>query len=622
MRKKIALLLCLTLIISMICPSAQTQVNAASRAAEVINAIGIMDTDKGNTDVGTDEVTRARFAQMLVNMSTLKEDVSSESDVSLFSDVKKTHWAAGYIQTAITQGWMTGYLNGTFKPEQGITLQEAVVAIVKLLGYTSSDFNGNKVSAIMKLYKTKNLNKNISKDRTDTLTVNDCINLFYNTLNATNKTGTVYASTLGYTLDSNGNLDYLALINTGVEGPIIVNANWKNELPFQVSSAAIYKDGVKCSISDVEDYDVVYYSEYFKTVWVYDDKITGIVKAINPDYTSPTSVTIGDNDYSFADSDVTYRFTAMGDVKEGNVVTLILGKDGTIVDVLSIDEYNVAFVGVVLDVGKDFVENSDGTYTYADCVTFVTANGSEYTQVYDSSTIFLEKGDLVKVTYSSGSATVADAAIPGISLGGYSVSTDASTLGTTAFASNVKILDICGNNHINIIPERLAGVMLNSSNIYYYSLNENGQISELILADVTGDMDSYGICTGITFSGNSTLLTYKIGSKTNSVSLSSLTDFSLTTGAKGFVLTNNAIESIYDLTEISVASIGSTTLQSGNTKYPLADECSIYLLLNGEYISTTIDRISDLKKYHVKAYIDNAVLAGGRIRVIVAESIS
>jgi hypothetical protein len=63
---------------------------------------------------------------MLINLSSLKGKVTGKCNISLFSDVSKKYWASGYIQTAVTQGWMTGYLSGKFKPAKGITLQEAV----------------------------------------------------------------------------------------------------------------------------------------------------------------------------------------------------------------------------------------------------------------------------------------------------------------------------------------------------------------------------------------------------------------------------------------------------------------------------------------------------------------
>lgn len=58
--------------------------------------------------------------------------------VSLFKDVKSSHWASEYIRLAVEQNWMTGYTDGTFRPGRTITLEEACTALLRLLGYDSS----------------------------------------------------------------------------------------------------------------------------------------------------------------------------------------------------------------------------------------------------------------------------------------------------------------------------------------------------------------------------------------------------------------------------------------------------------------------------------------------------
>ena len=622
MRRKIALLLCLTLITAIVlAPIKETEVYAADRAAEVINAIGIMETDKGNTNIGTNQITRGRFAQMLVNLSTFKDDVTSECNISLFKDVKKSYWAAGYIQEAITKGWMFGYLDGTFKPDKGITLQEAVYGVIQLLGYTNNDFSGNKVNAIMNLYKTKGLNKTISKTKTDYITVTDCIYLFLNTLNATTKDGKVYASVLGYTLDSSGKLDYLSLINKDISGPIIVDENWQSELPFSAMQATIYKYGVLSTYADIKDYDVIYYSEIFKTIWVYDDKVTGTVDTINPNYLAPQSVTISGKDYTFEDSDVALKFSSLGDVKVGDDITLLLGKEGAIADILSIDEYNTTITGVVLEVGMHLVEDKSGDYESKSYVTYVDATGSKYTQDYDKTTVYLMAGEIVRATYVEGVATISQVILDKYSFGTNTFNSDASSLGNTKLASNVKILDLKDGQYISIYPKRLAGVTLGSSTIYYFELNDNGAIEQLILKDVTGDMDQYGVSTGYTISNSNKIdYSYLIGG-TKGVLSTSVTGIILGTGPMGFVFENNAIKESYALSEIPVTSIAQTYVLNNNVKLPLADKSYVYLLVDGEYILTTLDKISNLSKYKVKAYYDSPVTSGGRIRVIVAESI-
>jgi hypothetical protein len=622
MRKKIAYLLCIALLVAMgLTPMTETKISAASRASEVIQAISVMETDKGDTATGTNTVTRSMFSQMLINLSTLKNNVSSESNITLFKDVKKTYWAAGYIQTAVTQGWMTGYLDGTFKPTQGVKLQEAVYGVLKLLGYSDSDFTGSKISAIMKLYESKDLDTNISKATTDKLTVNDCINLFYNTLNATNKAGTVYASTLGYTLDSNGGINYLSLINTGVKGPIIATGDWSSQIPFSVSTANIYKDGTTCSYSDIGTYDVIYYSTSFKTIWVYDDKVTGTISSINPNYTSPSSVTIGGTEYSFADTDVALKFSAMGEVKAGDVVTILLGKDGTVVDVLAIDEYNVTMVGYVLSTGTHLVEDVSGDYSTSDYITFVDASGNEYTQDYDSDSVYLAEGSLVQVKFVNGSAGISSYIMSTPTFSSYTFTSDALYLGNKKLASDIKILDLKNGSYKSVTPERLAGSSIDSSSILYYELDGSGQISELILKGVTGDLDSYGIYKGLDYT-NSDSVTYKyiINGKSDSIATDSVSSLNLTEGPSGFVIYDGSVTSSYALTGVAVSSIGTSTVLSNTTKYTLGENYSVYIYVGGEYVLTTLDRIGNLTKYTVRAYFDKTMATGGRVRVIVATS--
>lgn len=620
MQKKLALILCLALFATIaLTPLSQSRVYAASRATEVINALEVMDTDQGSNASLSTVVTRARFAQMLVNLSPLKDSISSESNVSLFKDVKKSYWAAGYIQTALNQGWMTGYLNGTFKPTQGITLQEAVYGVIKLLGYSDSDFTGSKISAIMKLYTSKDLNTNINKDKSEKLTTADCINLFYNTLNATNKSGTTYATILGYTLDANGDIDYLSLMNTGLEGPIIADSNWTSKLPFGTGNAKFYKNGTTCKFSDIKAYDVLYYSKRFQTVYVYDDKLTGTISSINPNYTSPTSVTIGGKDYRFADTDIALKFSAMGDVKKGDVVTILLGKDSTVVGTLGIDEYNITMAGYVLSTGKHIVEDKNGNFSSTDYVTFVDASGNQFTQDYDSKSIYFTEGSLIQVKFVDGVAKVSTYTYTPTTISNYTFGSNGYTLGHMTLASDVKILDLKNNKYISVKPERLANASLGSSSVLYYALNSNGQISELILNGVTGDLDSYGIYTGCTFT-NSTNVNYRymINGTANTLLTDTLSSLTLTEGPSGFVLNNNSLVSSYALNGITVSSIGISTVQANDTKYTLAENYSVYLYINKDYVLTTLDKIKNLSKYDIRAYYDKPSTNGGRIRVIIA----
>ena len=72
-------------------------------------------------------VTRAEFAAIASRFEKLTQGRAS------FTDVPDTHWAVRYINFAATRGWVTGYEDGTFKPEHSITRAEVAAVTCRLL---------------------------------------------------------------------------------------------------------------------------------------------------------------------------------------------------------------------------------------------------------------------------------------------------------------------------------------------------------------------------------------------------------------------------------------------------------------------------------------------------------
>ena len=72
-------------------------------------------------------VTRAEFAAIASRFEKLTQGSAS------FTDVPDTHWAVKYINFAATRGWVTGYADGTFKPEHSITRAEVAAVTCRLL---------------------------------------------------------------------------------------------------------------------------------------------------------------------------------------------------------------------------------------------------------------------------------------------------------------------------------------------------------------------------------------------------------------------------------------------------------------------------------------------------------
>jgi S-layer homology domain len=76
-------------------------------------------------------VTRAEFAAMLNKAF----DLQSVRGARKFKDVPSKHWAASVIQKAYQSGFLAGYPNGTFAPNQNIIRIQSLVSLI----------NGNKL---------------------------------------------------------------------------------------------------------------------------------------------------------------------------------------------------------------------------------------------------------------------------------------------------------------------------------------------------------------------------------------------------------------------------------------------------------------------------------------------
>ena len=322
---------------------------------QVLQLLEIMNGDE-NGNLNLDKtVTRAEFVKMAICASAYKSTTGASSQVSLFPDVTSSHWAAGYVSSAINAGLVTGYLDGTFKPQNTVKLEEAVIILLKMLGYTTADFSGTYPEAQLAKYNEIGLSTDIDAKPGDALTRRECMKLIYNTLCMNTKNGNVYCTTLGCASDTDGTVDYLSLFESKLKGPVVVkDTSFANKLPFDIDKAEIMLDGVSVSASQIKIYDVLYYSDTLKSVWVFRDTKTGVCTSVNPGKENPSSVVVGGNSYQLSSDTAAYKFSNYGTLKTDMLVTLVLGKDGSVVDAYKADisvigngEDNVGYNDVV-----------------------------------------------------------------------------------------------------------------------------------------------------------------------------------------------------------------------------------------------------------------------------------
>ncbi len=108
--------------------------DAFSRAAGVLAALGIMQ-GKSEDDFGAeDSLTRAEMCTVAVRFMGMDSE-SGAAQRSGYTDVADDHWARFYIDTASAMGIVAGNGDGTFRPDDTVTGEQAVKILVCALGY-------------------------------------------------------------------------------------------------------------------------------------------------------------------------------------------------------------------------------------------------------------------------------------------------------------------------------------------------------------------------------------------------------------------------------------------------------------------------------------------------------
>ena len=617
-------LLCAVLVLGLLpglAPAAQAAAPAEEDAAQVLAALDIMVGDASGSLNLDAAVTRAEFTKMAVAASTSRDAVGDTVAVKPYPDVPQTHWAAPYIKAAVDLGLVQGDLHGNFNPGRTITLAEGVTIVLRLLGYEDADFTGVWPSGQMAQYRALDLDEGVTAGQDSAMKRRDALYLFYNLMITKNKEGTYYLNVLEPTLNlvnTAGELDRVALINSAMEGPVVASSGWQSQVGFDTASATVYRNGGESTLSAVQNQDVVYWSESMHTIWAYSNKVTGIYESAAPSASNPTSVTVAGKSYDIETTEAAYQLSDLGGYQVGDSVTLLLGRNGGVAAVGEASLAQDLVYGVVLSVENTTYEDSDGNSYNTRTATIFGTDGNTYRYPVESRS--LEAGALVRVTNSEDGVEIRG--LSSTKLTGR-VSSDGKTLGRYTLASDVQIIDTYETcTPIQVYPSRLAGANLTGSTIRFYALNAQGEISHMILEDATGDLHQYGIITGVSEVSaglvTNSAYTYDVGG-VKQVFTSDTTIYNLKSDPCQVKMeSDTTVERLYNLTEVEVDSInGNTIVDAQNHSYTLSDSVAVYVYENNEYQLTSLERVSG-GDYRLTAWYDKPENEGGRIRVILA----
>lgn len=777
-----------------------------------------------------DLVTRAEFTKIAVAASSFRNSVATNLSVSPFKDVPYSHWAAPYVQLALSNDIVNGYEDATFRPDNIVTYEEGITIFLKLLGYSDDDFGSSWPYAQVGIAKNIGLSDGVSKNIGDALSRRDCVILTYNLLNTKkNKTsdkyivefdskitedvillatsdedtsvgagkvsttagtfkvsfdlqksllgrkgdlvikdgdeatafipctqsvdeysvtakmgkdlllngevldiseGTTtyyksqtmtYASSISsaktgdtfkvykndkgvvdytvlvpktvssaldkmnmtsfivYTVlddkvlvynngnieqinfnnsisvyededkqttynaikqnmemgdilnvkyDSDGDIDYVVYEEGNLKGPITVNnSSWYSKYGI-TSDTKVIRDGKKSDFASLQKNDIVYYSKEMGMLFGYTKKVVGVYESATPNKDALTSVTVSGVSYGVESAEAFAKLSSGGEFNYGDTVTLLIGKDGQIADIVSSSSDDISSAGYLIETGNK---------TYTD------ANGSDYTSYYakiagtDGKVGEYKvdkdykdyKNRVVTVSYTNGTGKISVQNSKSKLYGTFDSANK--KLGTTKIADDVEILEVYSTSigdmtcYNKTYLQRLNGIEIGTSSVLYEQYNENGEINKLILKDVTGDMYTYGAATTVKKSdeGPSSYV-FTTLSGTLSDSGTKYSSVSRGTPVRILVDSKKGIQGVFALASLNekVESLNHISLTTSDGKTYLLSPNVVAFKASGSAYDSSVEiiPIADVinGNYTVSAYYDKAQERGGRIRVIVA----
>lgn len=473
-----------------------------------------------------------------------------------------------------------------------------------IITYKNGSFNQIDVDTDTPVYK--NSNKLLGTSALSALEMGDVLRISYK---------------------SNGEIDYIMCSSGTTVGPKTVStSDWYSSFGAD-SSLTVMRDGVKSSVSDVKTNDIAYYLEELDIALAYSKKITGIYESATPNKDTPASVTVSGVTYNLEGVDAFSKLSSNGKFNYGDTVTLLLGKNGDVADVLTNSALTDKVYGFLTATGtkQTTVSGNVVTKPYIK-IALPSGEFREYITTKDYKNLI---NNVVCITLQNGLATVSSKITDyGIS-GGFMWDSQNKKIGKYPLSNDLKILEV-STTHINetaltatVFPQRLNGITLSGNSILYASKNSEGYIDELILKDTTNDMHTYGILTSAKSNTDSSISgSYEYIS--NGVLSSVQTNnkaFSVSSGQAVKITTDGrsvtSISALNKLSSTKISNITGSLLTVGGKTYTMSDKVQIYLKNSSGYTMLTQDELLDAQNGKmVSIYTDNGISDAIRVRII------
>ena len=434
---------------------------------EILKLLGVIEGNGAGQFNPYAQLTRAEFSKMVVMLIGKGNEAMRYRTVTIFPDVRASHWAAGYINLAVRQTepkLLAGTPDGTFQPERAITYGEAVTILMRVLGYADKDTGGVWPDSYIDLAKSAGVSNGVELAGNAAITRAQAAQLFVNVLYADTKDGKNYIDRGDkYTLVSvDGGTGELRLIDEkgvivtktlenpssasvliGLKGYLVERTNGKvrtflpenGETVGTISNAAvivsadrstvgfsdlaggrtdyrIYKDGREISASALKKYDVATYNASTNVINICDTRVSVYYEGCDPKPAEPTVITVlGGTRLNVLPS----AQSSVAKFKPGQQMTILLTADGQVAGADDSGARGNA-IGIVTDgkvqmlCGMTLIELVCKSETVTNGVVRISASGKDRIYLSEASGGSVS-GDLIVSERTIGSKKLADNAM-------------------------------------------------------------------------------------------------------------------------------------------------------------------------------------------------------------------
>lgn len=190
LKKVISAVIALALSVSSVAMAAPKFTDVADTAAnaDAINTLAALGVIKGYDD-GTfkpdNNITRAEVATMVVAALNRTADAEGAKGTTKFADVNTDAkaWASGFVNIGVAEKYISGYEDGTFKPDNNVTYAEMVSMLVRMVGYGNyAEYLGGWPNGYLSVGNDKGITKGVSAAQDTAVTRAQVAQMIYNSI--------------------------------------------------------------------------------------------------------------------------------------------------------------------------------------------------------------------------------------------------------------------------------------------------------------------------------------------------------------------------------------------------------------------------------------------------------